>query len=51
MPPVIFHKVENYTKYIHHYIMKDWVFHNTPSGYMDRDGWMKEMMNYKTVCG
>ena len=31
--------------------MKYWVVHHTPSGCMNRDGWMKVMINIKTVCG
>ena len=30
---------------------KDWVFHNKPYEYMERDGWMKAMMHFKTVFG
>ena len=51
MPPVIVHQASNYTQDLHYNIPKDWVVHNTPSGYMDRDGWMKGMMNLKTFCG
>ena len=51
MTPVIAHQAENYTQDLQYNITKDWVFHNTPSGYMDRDGWMKAMMYLKTVCG
>ena len=51
MPPVIVHQAENYTQYIHYRITKYWVVHNTPYGYMDRGGWMKAMIHFKTVCG
>ena len=42
---------ENYTQYLHYKIPKDWVVHNKPSGYMDRNGWMKEIIHFKNVCG
>ena len=45
------HWVENYTQYLHYNIKKYWVFHNTPSGYIDRNVLMKEMMHFKTICG
>ena len=51
IPPVLVHQAENYTQYLHYNILKDWVVHNTQSGYMDRGGWLKEIMHFKTVCG
>ena len=51
MPPVIVHQESNYTQDLHYKIPKDWLVHNTPSGYMDRDVRMKAMIHFKTVCG
>ena len=48
---MIFQLAEKYTQDLHYTINKDWVVHNKPSMYMDRDGRMKEMMHLKTVCG
>ena len=48
---MIINQAENYIKYIHFNIPKDWVVHNIPYGYMKRDGCMKSMINFKTVCG
>ena len=49
--PVIVHQAEKYTQDLQYIIPKYWVVHNTTSGYRDRDGWMKVIMNFKTVCG
>ena len=51
MPPVIILQVENYTQDIHWNLPSDWLVHNTPSGYMDRDGWMKAMSLFSRTCG
>ena len=51
MSPVIVHQAENCTQDLHWKIPKEWVVHNTPSGYMDRYGWMKWMIHFKAVCG
>ena len=48
---MIVHWVENYTQYLHYNVKKYWVFHNTLSGYIDRNIWMKAMLPFKTVCG
>ena len=28
----------------------DWTVHHTPSGYMDRDGWLKAMNQFFNIC-
>ena len=51
MTPVIVHQEVKYTQDLHYNIPKEWLVHNTPSRYMDRDIRTKEIMNSKTVCG
>ena len=51
MPPMIFQQAENYTQDLHWNLHSDWLVHNTPSGYMDRDIWMKEMSILSRNCG
>ena len=51
MSPVIVRQESKYTQYLHYNITKDWVVHNTPSGHIYRDGWIKAMMHFKTVYG
>ena len=38
MPPMIVHQAANYTQDLHWNLPSDWLVHNMPSGYMDRDG-------------
>ena len=51
MLPIILHQAKKYSQYIHFVIQLDWIFHHTPSGYMDIDGWIKAMTQLSTVCG
>ena len=51
MPPVIVQKAENYTQDLHRNLPSDWLVHSTPSGYMDRDGRMKEISLFSRICG
>ena len=51
MPPMIVYQAENYTQDLHWNLHSDRIFHNTPSGYMDRDGWMKAMSLFSRTCG
>ena len=51
MPPMIVHQAANYTQYLHWNLPSDWLVHCTPSGYMYRDGWMKEMSILSRTCG
>ena len=50
MPPMIVHQEANYTKDLHWNLPSDWLVHNTPSGYMDRDGWMKATSLSSRTC-
>ena len=47
---MIVHQAENYTHDIHWNLPSDWLVHNTLSGYMDRDGWMKAMSLFSRTC-
>ena len=51
MPNMIVHQAENYTHDIHWNLPSDWLVHNTPSGYMDRNGCMKAMSIFSRTCG
>ena len=51
MSPMIVRQAENYTQDLHWNLPSDWLVHNTPSGYMDRDGWMKAMSLFSRTCG
>ena len=51
MPPVVVHQAKEYSQDLHHNITFDWTIHNTPSGYMDRDRWLKAMMQLSNICG
>ena len=48
---LIVNQAENYTQDIHWNLPSDWLVHNTPSGYMDRYGWMKAMSLFSRTCG
>ena len=49
--PVIFHQAANYTQDLHWNLPSDWLFHNMPSGYMDRYGWMKAVSLFSRTYG
>ena len=51
MLTVIVHQAENYTQDIHWNLSSDWIVHNTPSVYMNRDGHMKAMRILSRTCG
>ena len=51
MPPIVVHQAKYYSQYIHHNIPFEWIVHHTPSGYMDRDGWLKSMTQLYNICG
>ena len=51
MPPVVVHQAEEYSQDLHHNIPLDWAVHHTPSGYMDRDGWLKAMIQFSNIFG
>ena len=44
------HQSTHNTQDIHYNIPSDWVFHNSPSVYMDRDGWHKSMAHFSSMC-
>ena len=51
MPPVTVNQAENYTQYLHWNLPSDWLVHNTPSGYMDMDGWTKAIIIFSRTYG
>ena len=51
MPTIIFHQAKEYSKDFHLEIPLDWTVHHIPSGYMDRDGWLKSMTQLSNLCG
>ena len=51
MPPVIVHQAKEYSEDLHHKIPLDWTVHHTPSGYMDRDGWLKATTQFSNIYG
>ena len=50
VPPMIVHQAENYTHDLHWNLPSDWLVHNTPSVYMDRDGWMNAISLFGRTC-
>ena len=50
MPPLIVRQSENYTQDLQWNLPSDWLVHNTPSGYMDRYGWMNTMSLFGRTC-
>ena len=51
IPPIIVHQAKEYSQDIQFNIPLDWTVHHTPSGYMDRDGWLKSMTQFSKICG
>ena len=51
IPPIILHQTKEYFEDLHFKIPLDWTVHHTPSGYMDRDGWIKSKTQFSNVCG
>ena len=51
IPPTIVHKSCNLTGAHGLNIPGNWITHATPSGYMDRDGWLKTSYNFVKLCG
>ena len=50
IPPVVVHKSNHHTKYLHHNIPIDWIVYNSPSIYMDYDGCHKFMAHFPSMC-
>ena len=51
MPPVVVHQAKEYSQDLHHNITFNWKIHHTPYGYMDREGWLKAMIQLSIICG
>ena len=51
MPPISVNQSKEYSQYLHFNITLDWKFNQTPSGYMDRCGWLKATTQLSNVCG
>ena len=51
VPPVIIQQAENYTQDHLQNLLSDWIVHNTTSGYMVSNGWMKAMIIFSRTCG
>ena len=51
MPSVVFNQVKEYSQDLHQKIPLDWILHHTPSGYMDWDGWIKDINQLSKICG
>ena len=43
---VVVHQAKEYSQDLHQNTSLEWTVHPTPSGYMDRDRWLKAMTNY-----
>ena len=41
LPPIVVHKGAEQTAGFLYAVLDDWNIHHTPSGYTDRDGWLK----------
>ena len=50
IPTMIIYKEGNYTQDLHWNLPSEWLFHNMPSGYMDKDVWMKAMSLLSSTC-
>ena len=51
MSPIIVHQAKEYYQYLQFNIPLECTVHNTPSGYMDRDGWLKATYQFSDICG
>ena len=51
MPPIIVHQAKEYSQDIRFNTLLEWIVHHTPSGYMDRDGWQKSMIQLFNMWG
>ena len=51
MQPIIFSKSKDYSQDLHYNISLEWIFHHTPYGYMEGEGWLKAMNQFSNVCG
>ena len=51
MLPVVIHQSKEQSQDLHHNIPFDWTVHHTPSGYMDKYGWLKAMTQFSNIYG
>ena len=51
MPPIIVCQAKEYYHDTHFKIPLDLILHLTPSGYMDRDSWIKSMTKLSIIYG
>ena len=42
--------ITHYTQDLHYNIPSDWVVHNSPSGYINGDGWHKSIARFPSMC-
>ena len=49
MPPVAVHQAKDYSQDLHHNIHLDCTVHHTPSGYMDRYGWLNDTNQFFNI--
>ena len=49
-PPVLVHQIMYYTLDIHYNIRSSWVVHNSPSGYMYCNGYIKSISHLSSMC-
>ena len=51
IPNIVVHQSKDYSQVIHHNIPLEWTVYPTPSGYMDRYGWLKVMTQFSNIYG
>ena len=51
LPPFVVHKEAEQTADFHYGGTANWLIHNSPSGYMDRDGWYKFIRMFTILSG
>lgn len=51
IPPTVVHQGLELTSDFLHGIPLNWIMHQTPSGYMDKDGWLKTIINFHFLAG
>jgi hypothetical protein len=51
IPPGVIHQSAHLSEYHCLELPEDWMVHTSPSGYMDRDGWLKVARHFQRFCG
>ena len=51
IPPIVVHKTSEWSEYVGMNLPGHWVVHNTPSGYMDINGWLKITLSFTRLIG